>query len=95
MASLAGNQRILVAKAIRKVQQNPLSFQEEGYGKPLGNKHNNDLSGFLKIKLRNEGLCVVYKVVRTGSEMLIIAIGARKDEEVYGIASKRIKKYDL
>lgn len=95
MASLAGNQRILVAKAIRKVQQNPLSFQEGGYGKPLGNKHNNDLSGFLKIKLRNEGLCVVYKVVRTGSEMLIIVIGARKDEEVYGIASKRIKKHDL
>lgn len=85
MTSLAGNQQILVAKAMRKVQQNPLSFQEDDYGKTLGNKHNNDLSGFLKIKLRNEGLCVVYKVIRTGSEMLIIVIGARI----------RIKKHDL
>ena len=31
--ALAGNQRLLVAKAIKKVQQNPVSTYEGGYGK--------------------------------------------------------------
>ena len=35
---LAGNQRLLVAKALKKVQQNPVSIYDGGYGKPLGNK---------------------------------------------------------
>lgn len=68
--NLAGNQRIMVAKAIDKVLENPLPVQEGGYGKPLGNKHGNDLSGLLKIKLRGAGIRVVYKLIRTESEML-------------------------
>ena len=35
--ALAGNQQLLVAKALKKVQQNPVSIYEGGYGKPLGN----------------------------------------------------------
>lgn len=35
---LAGNQQLLVAKALEKVRQNPVSIYEGGYGKPLGNK---------------------------------------------------------
>ena len=34
---LAGNQRLLVAKALKNVQQNPVSIYDGGYGKPLGN----------------------------------------------------------
>ena len=33
---LAGNQKLLVAKALDKVVQNPVSIYEGGYGKPLG-----------------------------------------------------------
>lgn len=95
LKSLAGNQRILVAKAIEKVRQNPLPVNEGGYGKPLGNKGNNDLSGFLKIKLRGAGIRVVYKVIKTETEMLIVVIGARADDEVYQIAGKRVKKHEL
>ncbi len=93
--ALAGNQRILVAKAIEKVRQNPVSIYEGGYGKPLGNRNDSDLAGFLKIKLRGAGLRVVYKVVKTETEMLVIVIGARADDEVYQIAGKRIKKHGL
>lgn len=95
LKALGGNQRIMVLKAIEKVRQNPVSVQEGGYGKPLGNKHDNDLTGFLKIKLRGAGLRVVYKVIKTETEMLIVVIGARADDEVYQIAGKRIRKYDV
>ena len=74
---LAGNQKLLVAKALDKVVQNPVSIYEGGYGKPLGSKSGTDLSGLLKIKLRDAGLRIVYKLVRTETSMLVIVIGAR------------------
>lgn len=95
LKNLSGNQRIMVIKAIDKVLENPLPMQEGGYGKPLGNKNGNDLSGFLKIKLKNAGIRVVYKVYKTETEMLVVVIGARADDEVYDAASHRAKKHSL
>lgn len=95
LKNLDGSQRILVLKAIKKVQTNPLSQFEGGYGKPLGNKKGNDLSGFLKIKLKSAGLRIVYKTVKKDDKMLVIVIGARADEEVYSIADKRIQDNNL
>lgn len=92
LKNLAGNQRLMVIKAINKVLQNPLPVTEGGYGKPLGNKQGNDLSGFLKIKLRDAGIRVVYKLIRTETEMLVVVIGARADDEVYEMAQHRAKK---
>ena len=89
---LAGNQKLLVAKALDKVVQNPVSIYEGGYGKPLGST---DLSGLLKIKLRDAGLRIVYKLVRTETSMLVIVIGARADDAVYKIAEKRAHKHEL
>lgn len=93
--SLAGNQQIVVAKAIKKVLENPLPTAEGGYGKPLCNKGGNNLTGLLKIKLKSAGIRVVYKLVRTETEMLVVVIGARADEEVYDTAQHRSQKYDL
>ena len=95
LKNLGENQRVLVLKAIKKVQKNPLPDYEGGYGKPLGNKKSSNLTGFLKIKLRDAGIRVVYKLIRTETQMLIIVIGARADDEVYEIADKRIKKNEL
>ncbi len=92
---LAGNQRMLIAKAIDKVSGNPLPVYEGGFGKPLGNRSGNNLTGFMKIKLKDAGLRVVYKIVRTETEMLIIVIGVRSDDEVYDIAEKRARRHDL
>ena len=72
-----------------------LAFREGGYGKPLGSKSGTDLSGLLKIKLRDAGLRIVYKLVRTETSMLIIVIGARADDAVYKIAEKRAHKHEL
>lgn len=95
LKGLDGSQRILILKAIKKVQQNPLPQSEGGYGKPLGNKNGNDLHGFLKVKIKSAGLRIVYKVIKTDDQMLVIVIGARADEEVYDIASKRIQDNNL
>lgn len=95
MKSLAGNQQILVRKAIQKVSQNPLPMEEGGYGKPLGNKGGTNLTGFLKIKLRGAGIRVVYKLERSDSGMIVVVIGVREDDEVYELAQKRIEKHSL
>lgn len=95
LKNLNGSQRVLVAKAINKVLENPLPDYEGGYGKPLGNKSGNDLSGFLKIKFKNAGIRVVYKLIRTEAEMLVVVVGARADSEVYDIAQHRNRKYNI
>ena len=93
--ALARNQQIIVAKAIKKVKTNPLSVYEGGYGKPLGHKRGINLTNFLKIKIRGEGIRIVYRLERTETKMLVIVIGMREDEEVYEIAQRRAKKYNL
>ena len=87
--------RTVVAKAIQRTLRNPLPKCEGGYGNPLGNKGNCDLTGLLKIKLKKEGLRVVYKLVHQDGKMLVIVVGIRDDEEVYRLAEKRAKKYGL
>ena len=91
LKALDGSQRLLVLKAIKKV----LPAEENGYGKALGNHRSTNLAGFLKIKLRASGLRVVYQLRRTETEMLVIVIGVRADEEVYEIAQKRSNQYNL
>lgn len=85
LRDLDGSQRILVLKALKKVQKNPLPVDEQGYGKPLGNHNSTSLAG----------LRIVYQLRRTESSMLVIVIGVRADEEVYDIARKRSSQYDL
>lgn len=92
LKKLDGSQRVLVARAIKKVSANPLPASEGGYGKPLGNKGGNNLTNLLKIKLRGPGIRVVYELVRTETSMLIVVVGAREDDEVYEIASKRVNR---
>ena len=93
--NLAGNERIVVAKALNKVLTNPLPLNEGGYGKPLGKKQNNNLTGFLKIKIKNLGIRIVYKPIVINGQMLVVVIGARADDEVYDTAKKRIDKHNI
>ena len=93
--NLSGNQKITVLKAIAKVQTNPLPTSLGGYGKPLGNKGGNDLTGLLKIKLKSDGIRVVYKLICTEDAMLVVVIGARADDEVYDVAKHRARKHAI
>ena len=91
LSKLDGSVRKIVLKGIIKVSANPKSQNEGGYGKPLGNKSNSNLSGLLKIKYRDIGIRVVYKLVEDEEthEMYILVISARADNEVYNMAGKR------
>lgn len=95
MKKLERSASIQVLKGIRKVSKNPLPVQEGGYGKALGNKKGANLTNLLKIKFRDLGIRVVYKVERTEDIMKIIVISARTDEQVYREAAKRREKYEL
>lgn len=79
-----------VRTAIEKVSQNPLPFTEGGYGKPLGNKHGSNLTGLFKVKLRSDGIRIVYRLERTEHEITIVIISVRDDNAVYSEAAKRI-----
>ncbi len=87
---LDGSVKQQVAKAIKKVSQNPLPKREGGYGAELGNKAGHDLSDCLKIKLSKAGIRVVYRIQREESQMNIIIVGIRANLEVYVEAAKRL-----
>ena len=93
-SKLDKSRKNLVDKVLKKVIQNPLPSSEGGYGKPLGNKGNSNLTGCYKIKLRDAGIRIVYRLQRTEHGMEIIIIGMRESAEVYDLAAKRIEKHD-
>ena len=91
LKKLDGSQQKIVLKAIIKVSHNPESNMKSGYGKPLGNKGGNNLSGLFKIKLKGLGLRIVYKLEQEALDniMKIVVISMREGNEVYEIAAKR------
>ncbi len=95
LKKLDGSQSRKVSKAIDRVLTNPLPRSKGGYGIELGHKGGINLTKCLEIKLRGEGLRVIYKLMYTETEMLVIIVGARADEEVYDVAEERITRYRL
>lgn len=95
LRALDGSQRIRVVKAIAKVQSNPLPSSEGGYGKPLGNKRLSQLSGLMKVKLKSDGIRIVYKLELIEHAMRIVVIGVRSDDAVYREAQKRRESHGL
>lgn len=87
--------QVQILKGLLKVSKNPLPAAEGGYGKPLGNKSGSNLTNLMKIKFRDLGIRVVYKVERVDGVMKIIVVSARTDEQVYKEAAKRRDKYNL
>ena len=81
-----------VLAGIYKVSQAPLP-SPNGYGKPLGNKNGNNLTGFFKIKYRGIGIRVVYTLVLEKMIMNIVAISERDDNYCYDLVAILYKKY--
>lgn len=79
LSKLDGSVRKIVLKGIIKVSANPKSQNEGGYGKPLGNRGRNDLTGLFKIKYRDIGIRVVYKLFEDEKthEMYILVVSVR------------------
>lgn len=81
-----------VLAGIYKVSQAPLP-SPNGYGKPLGNKGGNNLTGFFKIKYKGIGIRIVYTLVVEDTAMNIVVISERDDNYCYDLASDLYKKY--
>lgn len=95
LKSLDHSSQLQVIKGIQKVSKNPLPTYQGGYGKPLGNKNGCNLTNLLKIKFKDLGIRVVYKIEQIDTVMKIIVISARTDEQVYKEAHKRKTKFHL
>lgn len=89
---IEGSIRKQILAGIVKVSKAPLP-SPDGYGKPLGNKGGNNLTGFFKIKYRNIGIRVVYTLVVDKMIMNIVVISERDDNECYALAAKLYQKY--
>lgn len=85
--------REMILAGIKKARQNPLPQREGGYGKPLGNKNGNNLTGFFKIKYKGIGIRVVYTLVRDKEIMNIVVISKRDENYCYEVSEKRKNKY--
>lgn len=82
-------------RAINRVLTNPLSRHLGGYGDALSNQNDAQLAGLCKVKLRKDGIHIVYKAVEQDGEMIVIVVGARADNEVYREAAKRRSAHGL
>lgn len=89
---LDGSLKKQVLAGIIKVSKAPLP-SPNGYGKPLGNKNGNNLTGFFKIKYKGIGIRVIYTLVIKDMTMNIIVISERDDNYCYELATKMYEKY--
>lgn len=89
-----GSVKKQVLAGILKVPKAPLP-SPNGYGKPLGNKNGNNLTGFFKIKYRGIGIRVVYTLVLEETIMSIVVISERDDNYCYDLAAKMHQKYGV
>ena len=89
---IEGSVRKQILAGIVKVSKAPLP-SPNGYGKPLGNKNGNNLSGFFKIKYRGIGIRVVYTLVIDKMVMNIVVISQRDDNYCYELVAKLYDKY--
>lgn len=89
---LDGSVKKQVLAGILKVSKAPLP-SPQGYGKPLGNKHGNNLTGFFKIKYRGIGIRVVYTLAVDEAVMNIVVISERDDSFCYELAIRLYEKY--
>ena len=84
---LDGSVKKQVLAGIIKVSKAPLP-SPNGYGKPLGNRNGNNLTGFFKIKYKSIGIRVVYTLVLEEKVMNIIVISERDDDYCYKFVAK-------
>lgn len=85
---LDGSVKKYVDIAFKKMENRAHELGEE-----LTNKNGQNLIGCRKIKFRDLGIRIVYRIVGNKAEIAeVIAIGKRKNDEVYKKAAKRFNR---
>ena len=83
------SQQEQIAVLINRFSYNPLPKSEGGYGNPLSG----ELAGYLKIKMLDLGVRILYTLKRRKGRMIVVLIGMRRDDEVYNIALERLRRF--
>ena len=83
--ALDRTQQIAVYKALKKVAKNPQP-RPKGYGKPLGK----ELASYMKIKLLDYGIRVIYRLVPPESDNMHIHIIGMRRGDIYGDVLRRL-----
>jgi mRNA interferase RelE/StbE len=78
-----GNSR--AQKILRAIEERIINGEPDKSGKPLAG----NLAGYRRI--RTGDTRIVYKVVEHRIHIFIIAVGNRRDDEVYDLAVKRLQ----
>lgn len=81
LAKADGSQLTAIANGLKKLQVSPDLRGEALRG---------DLAGYRKLILGNRNLRIVYKYDPLEDQVIVTAIGRRRDEEVYMLALSRI-----
>ena len=84
LSALSHNQKILIFKQFKKLENSP------ELGQLLGKKSGYDLTGYRKMYADKKSLRIVYRIVDDVIEVEVIAIGKRDDMDVYKKASERV-----
>ncbi len=84
--ALDGRMRLMVAKQLIKLQDNPLA------GKELGNRAGIDLTGYRKLYLDNRRIRIVYQFRQEIVIVFVVSIGKREDLAVYLEAARRVQQ---
>ena len=83
---LDGSVKKLVNVALAKMGE-----RADELGEDLTKKRDIDLIGCRKIKFRDAGIRIVYRIVGDRAEIAeILVVGKREDNEVYKLAAKRL-----
>lgn len=85
LQALDGRLRLLVAKQLLKLQENPLA------GKEPGNRAGLDLTGYRKLYLDNRRIRIVYQYRHEILVVFVVSIGKREDLAVYLEAARRVE----
>jgi len=84
--NLDARRKILVAKQLKKLENNPYA------GQHLGHKAGINLTGYYKLYVDKKKYRIVYTVIEKEIIVKIIVIGERQDLSVYREAAKRISQ---
>lgn len=85
---LDGSARMLVLKAMKKLEDHP-----ESRGAPLGSRSDSNLTGFRKLVVGDRQYRIVYRVEADGSICVVWVVGTRVDAECYDAAKARVVLY--
>lgn len=88
LRDLDGSARVMVLKALKKLENEP-----EKRGAPLGSRATGNLTGYRKLVVAERNLRVVFRVEESGDVVVVWVVAKRSDSYVYQLAASRLETH--